>query len=72
MQYVLGNVSASDHENLDQSYEEWFAECLNDSEMNFNSDDMYASLDFSFLVRPFIYMNLIPLLCEAQEFIWDI
>lgn len=38
-----GNVSASDHENLDQSYEEWFAECLNDSEMNFNSDDMNLS-----------------------------
>jgi hypothetical protein len=50
MQYILGNVSASDHENLDQSYEEWFAECLNETELNFNADDMYASLDYSFLV----------------------
>ncbi|XP_059433478.1 protein XRI1 isoform X1 [Corylus avellana] len=38
-----GNVSASDHENLDQSYEEWFAECLNETEMNFNPDDMNLS-----------------------------
>jgi uncharacterized membrane protein YvbJ len=72
MQYILGNVSASDHENLDQSYEEWFAECLNETELNFNADDMYASLDYSFLVQPFICFNLIPLLCEAQECIWDI
>ena len=50
MQYLLGNASASTYESLDQSSEEWLAECLNDTEMNFSSDDMYASLDLSFLV----------------------
>uniref|UniRef100_A0A2N9J7E6 Protein XRI1 n=1 Tax=Fagus sylvatica TaxID=28930 RepID=A0A2N9J7E6_FAGSY len=35
-----GNASASTYESLDQSSEEWLAECLNDTEMNFSSDDM--------------------------------
>ncbi|XP_062147702.1 protein XRI1 isoform X2 [Alnus glutinosa] len=38
-----GNVSASDHESFDPSYEEWFAGCLNETEMNFNADDMNLS-----------------------------
>ena len=54
MQYILGNASASAYESLDHSSEEWLAECFNDTEMNFSPDDMYASLDLSFLVWPLI------------------
>ncbi|KAF5480920.1 hypothetical protein F2P56_001623 [Juglans regia] len=33
-----GNASAFTNESLDQSSEEWIAECLNDTEMDFNHD----------------------------------
>lgn len=42
-------VSASSYEGLDQSFEGWIAECLNDTEMNTGPDDMYASLVCSIL-----------------------
>ena len=44
VEYALGNASAS-YEDLEQSAEGWLAECFNDAEMNFNPDDLYASLD---------------------------
>jgi hypothetical protein len=72
MQYLLGNASASTYESLDQSSEEWLAECLNDTEMNFSSDDMYASLDLKLFSVTTNFVNLIPLLCETQEFHWVI
>lgn len=46
MQYISGNASAFTNESLDQSSEEWIAECLNDTEMDFNHDYLYGSLDF--------------------------
>lgn len=72
MWYILGNASAFTNESLDQSSEEWIAECLNDTEMDFNHDYLYGSLDFIFLVQPLSYINLISLLCETQEFFWGI
>ncbi|XP_041008791.1 protein XRI1-like isoform X4 [Juglans microcarpa x Juglans regia] len=38
-----GNASALTNECLDQSSEEWLAECFNDTEMNFNTDDVDLS-----------------------------
>lgn len=40
------DTSSSGYEGLDQSSEGWLADCLNDSEAHFNSDDVYVSLDF--------------------------
>lgn len=48
IQCILGNASALTNESLDPSSEEWLAECFNDTEMNFNTDDVYASLDLDF------------------------
>lgn len=70
MQYILGNASASAYESLDHSSEEWLAECFNDTEMNFSPDDMYECFSglklFSVTTN---FVNLIPLLCEIQEFL---
>lgn len=41
--FVLENASASGYECLEQSPDEWIAECLNDTEMHFSPDDLYAS-----------------------------
>lgn len=49
MQHILIGLSASNCDGLD-SFEGWIAECLNDPEMTFTPDDMYASLDYSFFV----------------------
>lgn len=40
---MSGDVSASCYEDLDESFDGWFAECFNNAETDISSDDMYAS-----------------------------